>query len=126
MVYSTQYTAATLSIRSHRCMSLAYGEMGSKRSNGSSLQIPVIDLQISEATEADTAEQLVDAVARYGFVFIKGEETGFTKQIVDDTFALVRPNQFLDQTDNSNDIDSQKDSSRQPQRRKKNVLSKPM
>lgn len=100
--------------------------MGSKRSNGSSLQIPVIDLRVSEATEADTAEQLVDAVARYGFVFIKGEETGFTKQIVDDTFALVRPNQFLDQTDNSNDIDSQKDSSRQPQRRKKNVLSKPM
>lgn len=68
--------------------------MGSQRSNGSSLQIPVIDL--SEASEANTADQLVDAVARYGFVFIKGEGTGFTKQIFDDTFALVRPKQFLD------------------------------
>ena len=70
--------------------------MGSKRNNDSNLrvQIPVID--ISEASEADTADQLVDAVARYGFVFVKGEEIGFKRQILDDTFALVRPKQFLD------------------------------
>ena len=67
-----------------------------KRNKDSNLrvQIPVID--ISEASEADTADQLVDAVARYGFVFVKGDEIGFTRQILDDTFALVRPKQFLD------------------------------
>lgn len=67
--------------------------MGPEPSNGSSLKIPVID--ISEASEADTADQLVDAVARYGFVFIKGESIGFTKRVLDDTFALVRLKQFL-------------------------------
>lgn len=66
--------------------------MVSGQSNGSSLQIPVIDL--SQASEAEIADQLVDAVARYGFVFIKGEGTDFTKQIVNDTFALVRPIQI--------------------------------
>ena len=68
--------------------------MGSKRSNDSSLQIPVIDL--SEANEAIIADQVVDASTRYGFVFVKGEGRDFTKQIVDDTFALVRPKQSPD------------------------------
>lgn len=66
--------------------------MGAERSNGSSLQIPVVE--IPEA--ADTADQLVDAIARYGFVFVKGEGTGFTRQILDDAFALVRSKCFLD------------------------------
>ncbi|KAF6222139.1 hypothetical protein HO133_001225 [Letharia lupina] len=60
--------------------------MDARRSNGSSLQIPVID--ISEASAADTAGQLVDAVARYGFVFVRGEGIGFTKQTLDNAFAL--------------------------------------
>lgn len=68
--------------------------MGDKRSNGSRLQIPVID--ISEASTADKADQLVDAVARYGFVFVRGEGMGFTRQILDNAFALVRWKQFLD------------------------------
>ena len=68
--------------------------MDARRSNGSSLQIPVID--ISEASAADTAGQLVDAVARYGFVFVRGEGIGFTKQTLDNAFALVRPKQLLD------------------------------
>ena len=68
--------------------------MGDKGSNGSRLQIPVID--ISEARAADTANHLVDAVARYGFVFVKGEGIGFTRQILDNVFALVRRRQFLD------------------------------
>lgn len=67
--------------------------MGPEPSNGSSLKIPAVD--ISEASEADTADQLVDAVAQYGFVFIKGEKIGFTKRILDDIFALVRSKQFL-------------------------------
>ena len=69
--------------------------MDSKRSNDPSLrvQIPVID--ISEAREAETADKLVDAVVRYGFVFVKGEETVFTKQNLDDIFALVRPENLL-------------------------------
>lgn len=70
--------------------------MGAKRSNGSSAQtqIPVID--ISEASAADTADQLVDAVARYGFVFVRGGGLGFTRQILDNAFTLVRPKRFLD------------------------------
>lgn len=68
--------------------------MGAKGSNDSSLQIPVID--IFEASAADTADQLVDAVARSGFVFVRGQGIHFTRQILDDAFALVRPKQFLD------------------------------
>lgn len=70
--------------------------MGAKRNNGSSaqIQIPVID--ISEASAADTADQLVDAVARYGFIFVRGEGLGFTRQILDNAFALVRLKRFLD------------------------------
>ncbi|KAL9138389.1 MAG: hypothetical protein Q9175_000372 [Cornicularia normoerica] len=45
--------------------------MGAKRSNGS---IPVID--ISEVSAADAADQLVDAVARYGFVFVRAMNFG--------------------------------------------------
>ena len=68
--------------------------MGAKRSNGSNLELQMID--ISQASAADTAEKLVDAVARYGFVFVRGEELGFTEQILHDAFALVRPRQSLD------------------------------
>lgn len=67
--------------------------MGDEQSNVSSLQIPVID--ISDAGAEDTAEQLVDAVARYGFVFVRGVGTGFTKSILDDAFELVKTEQFL-------------------------------
>ena len=63
------------------------GEMNPSQTNGLNLQIPVIDL--SHAT-AQTADKLIDAVSRYGFVFVKGEGLGFTSQILDDTFALVR------------------------------------
>ena len=65
--------------------------MGSKGSNHSTIQIPVID--ISEASEADaveTADRLVDAITRYGFVFVKGDGIGFTRPILDSVFALVR------------------------------------
>ena len=85
-----------------------------KRSNDPSLrvQIPVID--ISEAGEAETADQLVDAVVRYGFVFIKGEGIVFTRQDLDDVFALVRPEKFLNRLQTILMIlDSQKNSSRQ-------------
>lgn len=68
--------------------------MGAKRSNGSNLQIPVID--ISEVSAADAADQLVDAVARYGFVFVRGEGIGFTRQILDNAFALVISKQSRD------------------------------
>ena len=60
--------------------------MSPTQSNGISLQIPVIDLS---GGNAQTADKLVEAVAQYGFVFVKGEEVGFTSQILDDTFALV-------------------------------------
>ena len=56
------------------------------QSNGQNLQIPIIDLSHATAT---TADKLVDAVSRYGFVFVKGEGLGFTSKILDNTFALV-------------------------------------
>lgn len=67
--------------------------MGDEQSNALSLQIPVIN--ISDADTQDTAEQLVDAVARYGFVFVRGVGTGFTKSILDNVFELVKTEQFL-------------------------------
>ena len=65
--------------------------MGDKGSNVSSLQIPVID--ISDTHAEDTADQLVDAVARYGFAFVRGEGIGFTKPVLDNAFELVKPEQ---------------------------------
>ena len=66
--------------------------MGDDESNVSSLQIPVID--ISDADAEDTADQLVYAVARYGFAFVRGEGTAFTKPVLDNAFELVNPEQF--------------------------------
>lgn len=63
--------------------------MAEKESNVSSLQIPVID--ISDADAEETANQLVDAVARYGFAFVRGEGIGFTKPVLDNAFELVKP-----------------------------------
>ena len=66
--------------------------MDDKQINISSLQIPVID--ISDADAEDTADRLVDAVARYGFAFVRGEGIGFTKPILDNAFELVKPELF--------------------------------
>ena len=66
--------------------------MGDKESNVSSLQIPVID--ISDADAEETADQLVDAVARHGFAFVRGEGIGFTKPVLDNAFELVKAEQF--------------------------------
>lgn len=61
--------------------------MSPTQNKGQNLQIPVIDLSHATAT---TADGLIDAVSRYGFVFVKGEGLGFTSKILDDIFALVR------------------------------------
>ena len=75
--------------------------MGDKWSSVSSLQIPVID--ISDAASEDTADQLVDAVARYGFVYVRGEGIGFTKHIIDNAFKLVKTERLPPRrTDNAN------------------------
>lgn len=99
--------------------------MGDKWSSVSSLQIPVID--ISDAASEDTADQLVDAVARYGFVYVRGEGIGFTKRVIDNAFELVKTERLPPRrTDNANNMHSRKDSSRQVWKTKKNALSKPM
>ena len=64
------------------------------RSNTSSLKIPVIDI-VDAVENPNTAKQLIDAVARYGFVYIRGEGTGFTKPILDKVFELVMMKQPL-------------------------------
>ena len=55
-------------------------------SNGSSLHIPVIDIS---REDAQTADLLVGACAQYGFVFVKGQELGFTSKLLDGTFDVV-------------------------------------
>ena len=69
-----------------------------QRRNVSSLQIPVID--ISDADAEGTADQLVDAVARYGFAFVRGQGTAFTKPILDNAFELVRLKHYQTNIDN--------------------------
>lgn len=56
-------------------------------SNGHGLQIPVID--ISHADEA-TGEEMVDAAARYGFLYIRVNGIDVPPQFVDRMFELVR------------------------------------
>ena len=53
------------------------------------LQIPVIDLPQSGGDE-DTGTALVDACAKYGFVFVRGEGLGFSFNALDEAFELVR------------------------------------
>ena len=55
-----------------------------------SVRIPVLDIG-----RASTAERLVEAVAQFGFVFVKGEGLGFTVGILDEAFALVRPDRSV-------------------------------
>ena len=68
--------------------------MGDIRGKASNLKIPVIDIA-KAAENPNTADQLIDAVARYGFVYIRGEGTGFSRPILDSVFALVIMKQFL-------------------------------
>ena len=53
------------------------------------LQIPVVDIPQSGGDE-DTGTALVDACAKYGFVFVRGEGLGFSADALDSTFELVR------------------------------------
>lgn len=55
-------------------------------SDGHGLQIPVID--ISHADEA-TGDEMVNAAARYGFLYIRANEIDFSPPIVERMFALV-------------------------------------
>jgi len=48
--------------------------------------IPVID--ISEPSE-QTGHDLVDAAARYGFIFIKSKSVGISADVINQMFALV-------------------------------------
>jgi len=55
-------------------------------SDGHGLQIPVID--ISRANEA-TGDEMVNAAARYGFLYIRTNGIDFSPPIVERMFALV-------------------------------------
>jgi len=48
--------------------------------------IPVID--ISEPSE-QIGHELLDAAARYGFIFIKSRSVGFSADVIDQMFELV-------------------------------------
>lgn len=52
--------------------------------------IPVIDISHEDGM---TATRLVEATTKHGFVFVKGD-LGFTPEIINDTFALVRSHQL--------------------------------
>ncbi|KAL8785513.1 MAG: hypothetical protein Q9213_003339 [Squamulea squamosa] len=51
-------------------------------------QIPVID--ISNIGQV-SGSQFVEAVHRWGFAFVKGDNTGFSAQLIDRIFELVFP-----------------------------------
>jgi isopenicillin N synthase-like dioxygenase len=56
--------------------------------NGHTGQIPVIDISGS-APEAEIAEQLVDAAATYGFVYIKNQGKDIPVEAIEKTFDIV-------------------------------------
>ena len=49
--------------------------------------IPVID--ISRIDEG-TGELAVEAAAKYGFLFVQGDNLGFSKEMIDYAFSIVR------------------------------------
>ena len=57
--------------------------------NGHTGQIPVIDISGSQP-ESEVAEELVDAAATYGFVYVKNEGKDIPIKDIDRTFELVR------------------------------------
>lgn len=54
--------------------------------NGGTADIPVID--ISEANQ-DAAADLIDAAAKYGFLFVKNNTAGIAPGEIADVFSLV-------------------------------------
>lgn len=51
------------------------------------VNIPVIDIS---NMDTQTGADLVNAIAKWGFVFVKGKGKGFTPDVIDATFQLVR------------------------------------
>lgn len=56
----------------------------------SSLQIPVVHVNTTRTSSEQTSRQLVDAAARFGFVFVSGHGLDFDAAKIDEIFALVR------------------------------------
>lgn len=88
--------------------------------------IPVIDLS---KLGQDTGDRLVDAVHKWGFAFVKGSNTGFTAQLINHIFDLVRYvrsrwNWLLPATSAADRLaDSRKLSSNRPSKKRSDVLS---
>lgn len=57
-------------------------------SNTAEISIPVIDISNEDAK---TGVELVDAVEKWGFVFVRGEGLGFKPQDIESAFQLVGP-----------------------------------
>lgn len=55
-------------------------------SNTADLSIPVIDISNEDA---NTGIELVDAVEKWGFVFVRGDGLGFKSQDIEGAFQLV-------------------------------------
>ena len=55
-------------------------------SNQEAINIPVIDISVANS---QIAEQLINAVVQWGFVFIKAHGSGFTSDIIDNMFQIV-------------------------------------
>ena len=51
--------------------------------------IPVIDLSSADTYDGTDGSPIVDAAAKYGFIFVKGEALGFSQLLLNDIFALV-------------------------------------
>ena len=60
--------------------------MSSSAGEAPDSMIPIIDLSL---TDEQTGNLTVDAAAQYGFLFVKGNNLGFSKEMIDNAFALV-------------------------------------
>lgn len=57
-----------------------------QNTNQDATSIPVIDILNANA---QTAETLIEAVVKWGFVYIKAHGSGFTPDVIENMFQLV-------------------------------------
>ena len=62
--------------------------------NGTSEQLPIIDIS---NPDSHTGDRLLQAASEWGFVYIKNQGLGFTPEILDRTFGLVKLATWLQQ-----------------------------
>jgi hypothetical protein len=89
------------------------------------IELPVID--ISNPHDPAVGKAMLDAAAKYGFLYVNSKGTDFTVEDVDHAFGLVKfPFQSTSIYTASNDLHSQRSSFHLPHRRKRHARSSRM